>query len=176
MALRRTKKSVSDDDDLLEEEEEVEEDDAGEEEEEPEREFPRWLKPLLLTIGLLIAGGVGALAGATVGTLTSHFSEVEEHLGRVAEFTTQAFVALNTAALEDGAYIHIPRNAIVEQPIHLLFISTAANGPDSACSTGQRSGSTGANGMSRTMSETSGRTSSESRGRRPAVVPRGAFR
>ena len=62
MALRRTKKSVLDDDDLLEEEE-VEEDEV-EEYEEPERELPRWIKPVLLTIGLLIAGGAGAFAGA----------------------------------------------------------------------------------------------------------------
>ena len=63
MALRRTKKRGADeDDDLLEEEEEVEEDDT-EEEEEPEREFPRWLKPLLLLVGLFIAGGIGAFAG-----------------------------------------------------------------------------------------------------------------
>ena len=40
-----------------------------------------------------------------------------------------AFVALNTAALEDGAFVHIPRSAVVEEPIHLLFVSTAHDGP-----------------------------------------------
>ena len=37
---------------------------------------------------------------------------VEAHLGRYAQFTTQAFVALNTAALEDGAFVHIKRGAV----------------------------------------------------------------
>ena len=60
MALRRTKNSPEDDD-LLEEEEEIEEEEV--EEEEPEREFPRWLKPLLLAICLFIAVGGGAIAG-----------------------------------------------------------------------------------------------------------------
>ena len=63
MALRRTKKNVRDDDDLLDEEEDVEEEEV-EDEEEPEREFPRWLKPLLWTVVLLIAGGIGSFAGA----------------------------------------------------------------------------------------------------------------
>ena len=61
MALRRTKKNDPDDD-LLDEEEEVEEDET-EEEEEPEREFPRWLKPLLLIVCLSIVAGISAFAG-----------------------------------------------------------------------------------------------------------------
>lgn len=61
MALRRTKRNDPDDD--LLEEEEVEEDDT-EEEEEPEREFPRWLKPLLLILCLAIVSGASAFAGA----------------------------------------------------------------------------------------------------------------
>ena len=62
MALKRTKKHSTEDDDLLEEEEEIEEEEV-EEDEEPEREFPRWLKPLLSAICLFIAVGGGAIAG-----------------------------------------------------------------------------------------------------------------
>jgi len=50
-------------------------------------------------------------------------------LGRHAQFTTQAFVALNTAALEDGAFVHIKRGTVVDEPIHLLFVSTPSAGP-----------------------------------------------
>ncbi len=60
MALRRTKKN-NPDDDLLDEEE-VEEDDA-EEEDEAEREFPRWIKPLIALVCLGIVGGIGAFGG-----------------------------------------------------------------------------------------------------------------
>jgi len=54
---------------------------------------------------------------------------VEANLGRHAEFTTQAFVALNTAALEDGAFVHIKRGTVVDEPIHLLFVSMPNAGP-----------------------------------------------
>ena len=50
---------------------------------------------------------------------------LDTHLGRLASFRAEAFVALNTAALADGALIHIPRNAVVDEPIHLLFIASA---------------------------------------------------
>ena len=36
----------------------------------------------------------------------------------------EAFTALNTAFLQDGAVVYLPRGAVVEQPIHLLFVST----------------------------------------------------
>jgi Fe-S cluster assembly protein SufD len=42
------------------------------------------------------------------------------------------FVALNTGSLRDGAFIHVSRGAVVEQPIHLLFISTVADDPAAA--------------------------------------------
>ncbi len=34
------------------------------------------------------------------------------------------FDALNTARFEDGAFIHIPDGAIVEQPLQVMFVST----------------------------------------------------
>ncbi|MGO8671583.1 MAG: Fe-S cluster assembly protein SufD [Capsulimonadaceae bacterium] len=74
--------------------------------------------------------------GTVVGSLAT-FLAVEDagvlsNLGRYAAFDSQPFVALNTAALVDGAYINIPRNAVVESPIHLLFIATSADGPTAA--------------------------------------------
>ncbi len=67
--------------------------------------------------------------GVTVGTLADALALgnplVEANLGRYAHFRSQAFVALNTAALSDGAFIHVPRNVVVEEPIHLLFVTTA---------------------------------------------------
>jgi Fe-S cluster assembly protein SufD len=72
-------------------------------------------------------------AGVTVSTLSAAMETspelIEVHLGRYAKFTTQAFVALNTAALEDGAFVHLSRNAVVDEAIHLLFISTPHGGP-----------------------------------------------
>jgi Fe-S cluster assembly protein SufD len=54
---------------------------------------------------------------------------VEKHLARYADPAEHAFVALNTAYVNDGAFVHIPRGAVVEQPIHLLFVSTAGDQP-----------------------------------------------
>jgi len=55
--------------------------------------------------------------------------KVASQLGRYAKPQHQAFVALNTAFLDDGAVVSIPVNRHLEQPIYLLFVSTAANQP-----------------------------------------------
>jgi Fe-S cluster assembly protein SufD len=48
----------------------------------------------------------------------------ERHFARYASFENQPFVALNTALFTDGVFISIPRNAVVEQPIHVVVVST----------------------------------------------------
>ncbi len=50
---------------------------------------------------------------------------LREHLGRHAEYGANAFAALNTAFIDDGAFVYIPEGAFVPEPIYLLFISTA---------------------------------------------------
>lgn len=52
---------------------------------------------------------------------------VESHLGRHAEFDDGAFTALNTAFAADGAFLHVPKGVVVEQPIHLVFVTTTAD-------------------------------------------------
>jgi len=53
---------------------------------------------------------------------------LEPHLARLAPTEQHAFTALNTAFLRDGAFISLPAHAIVETPVHVLFISTTPGG------------------------------------------------
>jgi len=64
---------------------------------------------------------------AVAKSLASSLSDeaVKEHFGKYASIKTESFIALNTAFSYDGAFIHIPANTIVEQPIHLLYVSDA---------------------------------------------------
>lgn len=57
--------------------------------------------------------------------LRSDPARVEPHLARYASYQDHAFVALNTAFMKDGTLLDIPRGKVIEEPIHLLFISTA---------------------------------------------------
>ena len=57
---------------------------------------------------------------------------VEKHLGRYASYQDNAFMALNTAFLNDGCLVYIPEGVSIEQPIHILYIA-AAGGNGIAC-------------------------------------------
>jgi len=54
---------------------------------------------------------------------------LHEHLSRYVRYQQQSFVALNTAFVEDGALVLIPKGAIVETPIYLIFASTGEGDP-----------------------------------------------
>jgi Fe-S cluster assembly protein SufD len=56
--------------------------------------------------------------------ITAHPAAVEGYLGRYLDFYRDAFAALNTAFIEDGAYVYVPRSTVVEQPVYLLYVST----------------------------------------------------
>ena len=47
----------------------------------------------------------------------------ERHLGKIAKFNDHAFTALNTAFIRDGAFVELQADAIVDEPIHLIFVS-----------------------------------------------------
>lgn len=48
-----------------------------------------------------------------------------EQLGALAATADHAFAALNTAFFEDGALVHVARGVVVEQPVLLVFVSSA---------------------------------------------------
>jgi Fe-S cluster assembly protein SufD len=61
--------------------------------------------------------------------LGTNASAVKEHLGQYLNFRRDAFAALNTAFLEDGAYVYVPRGSVLEQPVYVLFISVPGEAP-----------------------------------------------
>jgi Fe-S cluster assembly protein SufD len=69
------------------------------------------------------------LRGIRATPLREANGAVEAHLARYAAYQDRAFVALNTANLDDGACIEIPMGAVVEEPIHLVFLATGGDLP-----------------------------------------------
>jgi Fe-S cluster assembly protein SufD len=55
--------------------------------------------------------------------IRSGIGRPERHLGKIAVFDNHAFTALNTAFIRDGAFVEIQADAVVDAPIHLIFIS-----------------------------------------------------
>jgi len=52
---------------------------------------------------------------------------VNKYLSSTAKYDSEAFTALNTAYVHDGAFIHIPDGKIIKNPIHLLYISDSGS-------------------------------------------------
>lgn len=88
--------------------------------------------------GLSSARGLpdGVRARSLAEAIRTERKLVEPHLARHARYQDQAFTALNTAFLEDGAFLHVSRGTIVERPIHLLYL---CSGPDRPIVTHPRS-------------------------------------
>ncbi|MFQ5983943.1 MAG: Fe-S cluster assembly protein SufD [Alphaproteobacteria bacterium] len=49
---------------------------------------------------------------------------IESQLGRADRIDGEALIALNTAFMADGAVLKIPRAAVIEEPVHLIFLAT----------------------------------------------------
>ncbi|MGH8731497.1 MAG: Fe-S cluster assembly protein SufD [Burkholderiales bacterium] len=70
----------------------------------------------------------GVLVANLPDALAAHGRLVESTLGTLAGTGQDAFAAVNTAFLHDGALIHFGRDRNGIAPIHLLFIATRADG------------------------------------------------
>jgi Fe-S cluster assembly protein SufD len=67
----------------------------------------------------------GVVVGSLAVALEEHPKFVNPYLARHIRFQDQAFTALNTAFLRDGAFVFVPKSKVVEEPIYLLFLATA---------------------------------------------------
>jgi Fe-S cluster assembly protein SufD len=99
-------------------------------------EAPGWSNRLVLVNGRY-APALSRLpslpAGASVGSLAEALAAdpgiAEAHLGASADLRALPFAALNTAFLDDGVIVRIPDHAIVDEPIHIVFLSRPNGGP-----------------------------------------------
>jgi Fe-S cluster assembly protein SufD len=93
--------------------------------------------PVMVFVNGRLARALSSLdvpvAGLTASTLADAIertpSALEPHLGRHTNLADRPFAALNTALFEDGALISIADNAVVEQAIQIVFLSTATPAP-----------------------------------------------
>jgi len=90
----------------------------------------RFAPRLSRTAGLGEGPGEGVIATPLSEALERHPEKVLPHLGRHAGFGQASFVALNTALFEDGVFLWLPRGAVVERPIHLIFAMGGAAAAD----------------------------------------------
>lgn len=68
----------------------------------------------------------GAAAVSLNAVLRRSPAELEGLLGAVADMDRHPFAALNTAFADDGVYLVLAQGTAVEQPLHVVFITTAA--------------------------------------------------
>jgi Fe-S cluster assembly protein SufD len=71
----------------------------------------------------------GVVVSNLADALTLYPHLMEAHLARYADYQRDPFTALNTAFMEDGAFVHIRRGTILPEPIHLLYVSTRTAAP-----------------------------------------------
>lgn len=74
------------------------------------------------------AGGRARVMGLAEA-LRGGFPGLDSQLGQHASWTTEPFVAWNTAFFEGGALIHLGDGAVESHPIHLVFLSEEAREP-----------------------------------------------
>jgi Fe-S cluster assembly protein SufD len=73
-----------------------------------------------------------SLCGSLRQALDNQPQSVEPVLAKYADYEDHAFVALNTAFLDDGAFINIRRGQIVDKPIHVVVVSVPGDEPTMA--------------------------------------------
>lgn len=60
-------------------------------------------------------------------TLAKNPDRLKPYLFQCADIKRDAFGALNAAFFRDGAFVRVSSEAVLEEPIHLLFISTSSD-------------------------------------------------
>jgi Fe-S cluster assembly protein SufD len=96
--------------------------------------------------GVITAYAEHPIVGRLADGIENQNPLVKKSLGQPSSMEMKHFVALNASFLDDGAFVYIPNNTHVAEPIYLLFISTGtgetASYPRTLVITGENSSAT----------------------------------
>jgi Fe-S cluster assembly protein SufD len=65
----------------------------------------------------------GARVESLAGALRAGDEVLHDHLSRYVRYRDRSFAALNTAFVEDGALVLVPKGQVIQEPIQLVFVS-----------------------------------------------------
>ena len=77
----------------------------------------------------IIPAAKGVKISSLAAQLAQDLASIKQHLGRYLNTERDAFAALNSAFIEDGVYIEVPKGVTVETPIYALFITVTSATP-----------------------------------------------
>lgn len=66
----------------------------------------------------------GVFCGSLAAAVRDLHEVVGSYLGKLVKVDETPFVSLNTAFLLDGAFLYVPDNVVLEEPVHFLFLAT----------------------------------------------------
>jgi Fe-S cluster assembly protein SufD len=69
----------------------------------------------------------GVVIGSLAEALKNNNPVVKKHLGKYAGNENYFFTTLSTAFTKDGAFIYVPDGKVVEDPIHIIFITKSGS-------------------------------------------------
>ncbi len=75
------------------------------------------------------ASAAGPLVRSLRDALNTEPALVERHLAQYADSSQHAFVALNSAFLDDGAFVSVPPGMVLDKPIYLVYASVGGAHP-----------------------------------------------
>ncbi len=67
----------------------------------------------------------GVIVGSIAEEIKTKNQVLLKHLGKYADHQNHIFTALSTAYTDDGAFIYVPEGKIVEEAIHIIFLTSS---------------------------------------------------
>jgi len=69
----------------------------------------------------------GVIIGSLSDAIKNYPEIVKKHFGKYAGDDHQVFTALSTAYIKDGAFVYVPEGKIIEDTVHIIFITSELN-------------------------------------------------